>query len=204
MGRPTKPTELKVLEGNRGKRPLNKNEPDPDYLDNLEPAEWLPDDAKAVWRELAFKMRKAKVLTVLDVPALEKACVAIATYRRATRVLVGVDLIISKDGLTKEERERAKKARPIGFQAELSDKKETAKGPDGEKKPEAAPANEVALGNGSLNPWLIVQAMSFKQAMAVLREFGMTPVARSRVMIDPQMGLFGGGNGDEKASGYFT
>jgi P27 family predicted phage terminase small subunit len=197
MGRPSKPTELKVLEGNRGKRALNKNEPDPDYLDNLEPAEWLPDDAKVVWRELAFKLRKAKVLTVLDVPAFEKACVAIAMYRRATRALIGADLIVSKDA---GERERTKKPpRAIGFQAEMGPEKEPAPKADAEPlKPDAAP------GNGSLNPWAIVQAMSFKQAMTVLREFGMTPAARTRVMIDPQLGLFGGGNGDEKASGYFT
>lgn len=201
MGRPTKPTELKVLEGNRGKRPLNKNEPDPDYLDNLEPAGWLPDDAKVVWRELAFKLRKAKLLTVLDVPALEKACCAIARYRHAERVLIGVDLIVSKDGATKEERERAKNARPIGFQAEMPGPQQAPK--EGAKA-EPEKAKDDAPGNGSLNPWLIIQAMSFKQAMTVLREFGMTPAARSRVMIDPQLGLFGGGDGGDKASGYFT
>lgn len=197
MGRPSKPTELKVLEGNRGKRALNKHEPDADYLDNLEPAAWLPEDAKLVWRELAFKLRKAKVLTVLDVPALEKACVAIAAYRRATRVLVDVDLIVSKDG-TKEDRERAKKARPIGFQAEVvAEKGVAAKDDEKGAKADAAP------GNGSLNPWLIVQAMSFKQAMAVLREFGMTPAARSRVIVDPQLGLFGGADGGKETT-YFT
>ena len=73
------------MEGNRGKRGLNNQEPDPDYLNELEPSAWLPEDAKLVWRELAFKLRKAKVLTVLDVPPLEDLCVTIATYRRATR-----------------------------------------------------------------------------------------------------------------------
>jgi len=165
MPTPTKPTALKALEGNRGKRPLNKNEPEPDLLNDLEAPEWLPEPAKAVWRELAWKLRKAKVLTVLDVPALEKACVAIATYRAAT-LACGMEFLIAgkaKDGAA------------------------------------ALPAGKA------MNPWLIIQSMSFKQAMVLLREFGMTPAARSRVMIDPQLGLFGNGNsGQDKNTSYFT
>lgn len=46
-------------------------------------------------------------------------------------------------------------------------------------------------GTVSLSPWMILQSMSFKQGLAALREWGATPAARSRVMVDPQQQLFG-------------
>lgn len=46
-------------------------------------------------------------------------------------------------------------------------------------------------GTVSLSPWMILQSMSFKQGLAALREWGATPAARSRVMVDPQHQLFG-------------
>jgi P27 family predicted phage terminase small subunit len=190
MGRPAKPTELKLLEGNKGKRATNKREPDPDYLDNLDPPEWMPEEAAVVWRELAWRLRKAKVLTVLDVPALEKACVAIATYRRATRAVAGAELVDRASDKQDKGDKTAKPGRAIGFVGAEGAEADQAKG-KAEAKPEAPTAAAV------LNPWLIVQSMSFKQATAMLREFGMTPAARSRLLIDPQLGLFGDAGGKE-------
>jgi hypothetical protein len=46
--------------------------------------------------------------------------------------------------------------------------------------------------------------MSFKQASAALREFGMSPSARSRVVIDPQFSLFGPNGTQGKEEHYFT
>jgi P27 family predicted phage terminase small subunit len=100
------------------------------------------------------------MLTVVDVPALEMGCVAIAQYRRATRE-AGGNLVIA-----------------------------TAKEADSEGRP-------VETG-GTLNPWLLVQSMAFKQAAAVLREFGATPAARSRVAVNPQGELF-----KDPAQSYF-
>ena len=54
---------------------------------------------------------------------------------------------------------------------------------------------------------LIIQAMTFKQAVTLLREFGATPAARARVLIDPQLPLFPGSNDQTKQSkdgSYFT
>src|SRR5262245_10976883 len=107
MPTPRKPTELKAIEGNRGKRALGKGEPQPDFLDNLEPPAWLPEDAKPIWRALAFKLRRTKVLTILDVPALEMTCVAIATYRRATAQIAGAELI-DKQGAVGEAKDATK------------------------------------------------------------------------------------------------
>lgn len=188
------------MEGNRGKRSLNRNEPDPDYLDDLAPSAWLPEDAKVVWRELAFRLRKAKVLTMLDVHPLEKLCVAIATYRRATLAINGGELI-EKNGKAGDAGKDAPASRPIGF-VSLGEGSDGQAGAGELAKGNAKPAAAASGANATLNPWVIVQSMSFKQATLLMREFGMTPAARSRVMIDPQLGLFGGEQ--EKSAQYFT
>ena len=63
MSRPPKPTQLKVVEGNRGKRALNSREPDPAYLNDLTPPAWLDPKSAEVWAEIAPKLRAARVLT---------------------------------------------------------------------------------------------------------------------------------------------
>lgn len=156
-GRPRKPTNLKVIEGNRGKRGHSSQEPDPDYLNDLTPPDWMPEVAKAVWNELAPQLRNARLLTRCDVVALEQACVAIAQYRLSVR-RVGEELIKVRQ-----------------------------------------PTDENPAGSEMINPWLLVQSMAHKQAMALLREFGMTPAARSRVVVNSQLDMFGNGkDGDKK------
>ena len=54
-----------------------------------------------------------------------------------------------------------------------------------------------------INPWMLVQSMTFKQAMAVFQQFGMSPAARTRIAINPQGDLFGHGNQENKAAKYF-
>lgn len=167
MSRPAKPTALKVIEGNKGKRGLNKQEPDPEYLQDLTAPAYLSDAAKEVWNEVAPNLRKAMLLTTIDVQTLAMGCNAIAQYRVAAQRCAD-ELIKCK--MVEE------------------------KSVDGEKTG-AVPTGE------HVNPWLIVQSMSFKQAMAVFQQFGMSPAARARVSINPQGDLFGSGQG--KASDYF-
>lgn len=93
-GRPPKPTALKLVTGNPGKRAINRQEPDPDYLDDLEAPAHLPERAKKFWNVLAPKLRKARLLTELDVSALEKLCVAEMNYWEVTD-RIGMDFVIS-------------------------------------------------------------------------------------------------------------
>ncbi len=86
-GRTPKPSALRLIEGNRGKRGISKQEPDPSYLNDLSAPEWMPAPARAVWNDLVPHLRAAKMLTTIDVPMLEKGCVAIAQYRHATKML---------------------------------------------------------------------------------------------------------------------
>lgn len=69
--------------GNPGKRALASHEPDPTYLQDLTPPEWLSEGARAVWLAEAPKFRRAYLLTEIDVMAFAALCQAAADYRRA-------------------------------------------------------------------------------------------------------------------------
>lgn len=101
-GRSPKPTALKLIAGNPGKRALNKQEPDPDYLQDLTAPAWLPPGAKAVWDEMAPLASRAKLLTEVDVQAFAMGCVAVAQYRlamnRAGNALVKSKVVTDDDG----------------------------------------------------------------------------------------------------------
>ncbi|MBY0499307.1 MAG: phage terminase small subunit P27 family [Nitrosomonas sp.] len=152
MARTHKPTSLKIVEGNRGKRSTNKQEPDPEYLNDLAAPSFLTKEAAQVWDEIVPDLRKAKLLTKIDIPMLSLGCEALARYRKLTAE-IDVD------------------CKSIGSEEEKKDK------------------------------WMAttIQSMSFKQAMAVMQQFGMSPAARTRIAIQPQGDLFG-----ETGSNYFT
>lgn len=98
-GRPPKPSSLRLVEGNRGKRALPQNEPDPDYLADLTPPAHLPPAAAVVWAELAPRLRAARLLTVCDTLALEWLCIAAAQHRQAT-AQIGDDKLIMRNAET--------------------------------------------------------------------------------------------------------
>jgi P27 family predicted phage terminase small subunit len=97
MARPPKPTSLKLVTGNPGKRALDKGEPDPDYLVDLTPPAHLSAEAAAVWSEVAPKLRKARLLTEVDTVQLEMLCVSVANYRTAT-AQVGDRMVYTNPG----------------------------------------------------------------------------------------------------------
>ena len=80
-GPPPKPTALKLVEGNPGRRPLNENEPKPP-LATLKPPTWLDADGRKVWRQLAPGYHALGLLTELGVEAFAHACAKLATARR--------------------------------------------------------------------------------------------------------------------------
>ena len=95
-GRPPKPTSLKLVTGNPGKRPVNKQEPDPDYLTNLAAPDWLPPAAALVWDEVIPHLRAAKLVTNIDVNMLAMGCNAIAQYRSAAAKACKTPMIAAK------------------------------------------------------------------------------------------------------------
>ena len=81
-GRKPKPTALKVLEGNPGKRPLNDREPVPPRATLKCPA-WLLPEAKKEWKRLAPALEAMGVLTMADLTAFEGYCQAYARWKEA-------------------------------------------------------------------------------------------------------------------------
>ena len=83
---PKKPTSLKVLEGNPGKRPLSQTEPQPEKV-----APGMPPGmdyyAKQKWEELQPKLERLGVLTEIDGDLFEAYCRAYGRYRRANQRL---------------------------------------------------------------------------------------------------------------------
>lgn len=72
-GRRPKPTHLKVVSGNPGKRALNKREPKPKREIPSCPAH-LGDAAKVAWGRLSVLLDRMGVLTEADSSALERLC----------------------------------------------------------------------------------------------------------------------------------
>ena len=85
-GPPPKPTKLKLLAGNPGKRPLNHREPQPRRTAPRCPT-WLGMEARAVWKRMVPELRRMGVLTVIDGEALAAFCQTYARWRRAEAFL---------------------------------------------------------------------------------------------------------------------
>ena len=67
-GRKPKPTAIKKLEGNPGKRQLNENEPKPVKKAPKCPM-WLETEAKKEWRRTARQLEDLGILTEVDMAA---------------------------------------------------------------------------------------------------------------------------------------
>ena len=81
-GRRPKPTRLKVLAGNPGKRPLNEREPKPEPSVPDCPPELGPV-ARREWDRLVVELGKLRILTNLDRAALASYCGAYALWAEA-------------------------------------------------------------------------------------------------------------------------
>lgn len=89
-GRPRKPTNLKLLEGNPGRRPLPENEPKPRPVAPKRPA-WLNSEAKRMWKRLAPELERLGLLTSVDGEAFAAACQAWGTYVECERLFKSKD-----------------------------------------------------------------------------------------------------------------
>ncbi|MFC6644444.1 phage terminase small subunit P27 family [Granulicella cerasi] len=91
-GRKPKPTIIKQLSGNPGKRRLNKSEPSfsagatcPKHLDKV---------AKAEWKRIAADLTTSGLLTSVDRSALAAYCVAFSRWIKAEELLEREGLVI--------------------------------------------------------------------------------------------------------------
>ncbi len=82
-GRPPKPTALKKLAGNPGKRPLNESEPQPSGKLPAMPTDRLDNTAQLAWIHLRAELEPLGLLTAADAYTFELLCYHIGTARLA-------------------------------------------------------------------------------------------------------------------------
>lgn len=84
-GRPRKPTALKILQGNPGRRPIG-NEPKPTSGLPKCPSH-LSAVAKAEWKRTGKELDRLGLMTKIDRAAFEAYCCCYANWRRAQEML---------------------------------------------------------------------------------------------------------------------
>lgn len=92
QGRKPKPTHLKLLQGNPGKRAIDASEPKPKG-DLATPPDWLSDAQKEFWRYAISNAPKG-LLKKLDRAALTAFVVSESIYRQAAEMLAKEKLFV--------------------------------------------------------------------------------------------------------------
>ena len=92
-GMKPKPTNIKILEGNPGKRKLNEHEPQPQRKAPPCP-KWLEPEAKKEWRRLARTLEAMGVLTEADMASFAGYCQAYARWKEAEERITDRGLVI--------------------------------------------------------------------------------------------------------------
>lgn len=87
MGTPRKPTALRLLEGNPGRRPLPKREPKPTTGISAAPPAHLSTEARVEWRRVSKILGAVGLLTGADRAALAAYCQAYGRWVQAEKAL---------------------------------------------------------------------------------------------------------------------
>ena len=86
-GPQAKPTALKLLEGNPGKREINENEPEYDISEkSKKPPAWLGAIAKKEWKRMFPLLEKNGLVTDADFIALSAYCQSVDTWVEAEKL----------------------------------------------------------------------------------------------------------------------
>jgi P27 family predicted phage terminase small subunit len=86
QGRKPKPTAMKLLAGNPGKRALNHAEPKPRVV-LPRPPEYLSDDEKAKWKLTVKELYPLGLTTTIDKDALAMYCVIFIRWLKAEKMV---------------------------------------------------------------------------------------------------------------------
>jgi P27 family predicted phage terminase small subunit len=95
-GRKPKPTRLRVLEGNPGRRPFNEREPSPPLAALEDVPVEIADNQRAVqeWQRLAPMLRDLRVLTEADRGSLLALCQQWSLYQEATSKIAQAGMVV--------------------------------------------------------------------------------------------------------------
>ncbi|MFG0501057.1 phage terminase small subunit P27 family [Pseudomonas putida] len=104
MGRPAKPTALKLLQGNPGKRKLDKKAPTPAPLEATpDPPQWLGEWATEMWETIAPWLTQTGIMTRTDTHNLAAFCAAYDRWRQAEDEVASVGITVTdKKGVVKK------------------------------------------------------------------------------------------------------
>lgn len=93
-GRKPKPTQLKIMEGNPGRRPLNENEPLPKKLEMLPaPQDWLLPESIDEWNRIGQELIDIGVLTVADISTFAAYCQCWGRYLQMQKWMSENDIV---------------------------------------------------------------------------------------------------------------
>lgn len=83
-----KPTNLKLLQGNPGKRPINKSEPQfPKYVEPPKPPSHLNKYGKKEWKRILPVLMNVGLMTEADYAALAAYCQSYGTWVEAEKLI---------------------------------------------------------------------------------------------------------------------
>lgn len=119
MSNKPKPTHLKLLAGNPGRRPINHNEPQPS-ADGLACPDWLAPEAKDEWARIVPQMKALGVFTEADQSTVMAYCHLYGRFQRevtngeqpAVTTLTHMRQFASELGLTPSSRSKISVSKP--------------------------------------------------------------------------------------------
>lgn len=111
-GRKPKPTALKLVTGNPGKRQLNDAEPKPVVPKQVKTPDELDEYGQRAWRRNLPKLKRMGLFTEADADMLMCYCDAYSQWCHALDQMRRLDKMDTDDFETDEEKEQAKKEFP--------------------------------------------------------------------------------------------
>ena len=93
-GRPRKPTKLKILEGNPGRRPLNKSEPQ--YAPTVKKPADLTPTASDWWDLVVPQLVRVGLAQAVDVPSLTILAEDYSAWKRASAMYVSESPVVAR------------------------------------------------------------------------------------------------------------
>lgn len=93
-----KPTALKILQGNPGKRKLNESEPEFEKNDDiLKPPSFLSTYAKKEWKRISPMLIKNNLLTDADIATLAAYCQSYNRWIKAEKAIRTYGMVFTSD-----------------------------------------------------------------------------------------------------------
>lgn len=99
-GRKPKPTVMKMLHGNPGKRPINKKEPK--FKGAPICPSWLPIEAKIEWKRIWVQVKDIELLKAVDQQVLAAYCMSFARWRSAEETVTKEGQTVREYDITKD------------------------------------------------------------------------------------------------------